>query len=307
MTCGQVLALYGEHHAPTLAAPERVGYAISALDPFWGDVVVSAANGPACRRYERERGVSPSTVRRELGVLQAAFNWCAKEGFLTAAPTLSLPGAAEPRDRWLTRQEMALLLWATRRLRVDGKHLAKFIIASRYTGTRKAAVLSIRLDGPSTAHGWIEGGVLHRIGRDQRRTKKRRPPVAMPRQLALFVSIWRRNGQKWLVEDYRGNRVGDIKNAWKHAVQIAVEIAAARGLSFDPGGVVPHVLRHTAITWAMQAAADPWQVSGFFGVSRETLDRVYAHHHPGFQESARKAMETGAKLGHNGKRGGASD
>ena len=61
MTCGQAMALYGEHHAMTVAAPERIGYAIAALDGFWGDMRVSAINGPTCRRYATVRKVAPAT------------------------------------------------------------------------------------------------------------------------------------------------------------------------------------------------------------------------------------------------------
>ena len=37
----------------------------------------------------------------------------------------------------------------------------------------------------------------------------------------------------------------------------------------------PHILRHTAATWAMQNGGDPWQVSGYLGMTVETLIKVY--------------------------------
>jgi integrase len=33
----------------------------------------------------------------------------------------------------------------------------------------------------------------------------------------------------------------------------------------------PHILRHTAAAWAMQNGGDPWQVSGYLGMTVETL------------------------------------
>lgn len=33
-----------------------------------------------------------------------------------------------------------------------------------------------------------------------------------------------------------------------------------------------------------------WDASGFLGMSRETLERVYGHHHPDFLRSAARAL-----------------
>ena len=60
--------------------------------------------------------------------------------------------------------------------------------------------------------------------------------------------------------------------------------------------VVPHVLRHTAVTWAMQRGADLWEAAGFFGMSPEILWRVYGHHHPDWQrELAEQIGRAGQK------------
>ena len=55
--------------------------------------------------------------------------------------------------------------------------------------------------------------------------------------------------------------------------------------------MTPHVLRHTAITWAMQRGVPIHEAVGYFGVSRETMERVYVHHHPDWLAGARSAME----------------
>ena len=51
------------------------------------------------------------------------------------------------------------------------------------------------------------------------------------------------------------------------------------------------MIRHTAITHAMQRGADKWAASGFFGISLHLLERVYSHHHPDYLQSAVAAME----------------
>jgi hypothetical protein len=54
--------------------------------------------------------------------------------------------------------------------------------------------------------------------------------------------------------------------------------------------VTPHVLRHTAATWAMQNGADLWETAGFLGMTVEMLEDRYGHHHPDFQREAADAI-----------------
>lgn len=289
MTVDAVLARYGEEHAPTVADPARIGYAIEALLPFWSALPVSAVTGETCRRYARSRvklgrdgevvPVGAGTVRRELGALQAAINHCVREGYLIGAPKVTLPPKPAPRERWLTRQEAARLLRAAWR-NPHSRHLARFILVGLYTGTRKTAILRLRW-AANTVGGWVdlERGQLYRAPQGARATKKRQPPAKLPRRLLAHLRRWERSGARFVVSD-RGQGVGDIKTAWRTA-------CAAAGLE----GITPHVLRHSAITWAMQRGAKKWDAAGFFGVSLETLERVYGHHHEDHQQSAVEAMD----------------
>ncbi|WP_237763539.1 integrase [Falsirhodobacter sp. alg1] len=293
MTVGQALAIYGEGHAPTTSDPARIGYAIDALDPFWGDLSVSSIKGETCRRYVAYRNRVPGTVRRELGTLQAALNYCMKEGHMTTAPLVSLPEKPNPKERWLTREEMFWLMRASRHLRIDGRHLLRFILVGRYTGTRKSASLALGINRPSVNDGWIdtERGVMYRVGTGTRRTKKRQPSTRLPAAFLAHVRRWAAHGDRWVVQNHAGYRVAEIKKGWANACIIAGELAAAKGRHVDLTDVTPHVLRHTAITWAMQAGAEKWDVAGFFGVSLQTLESVYGHHHPDHQQSAVNAMQ----------------
>ncbi|WP_103763620.1 hypothetical protein [Roseovarius confluentis] len=36
----------------------------------------------------------------------------------------------------------------------------------------------------------------------------------------------------------------------------------------------------------MQGGANAWHVSGFFGVTMDTLEKYYAHHHPDYVKTA---------------------
>jgi len=278
MTIAEVLDIYGREHAPTTADPARIGYAIDALLPFWGQQPVSAVKGATCRLYVKQRSVEPGTSRRELGALGAALRFCEREGYLVSAPKVTLPAKPQTKQRAMTRDEVARLLWAARHTR----HLAHFILIASYTGTRKEAILGLRLDGPALDGGYFdfEQGLIYRMGAAERATHKRRTPVRMPRQLLAHAQRWHGRGDTWAVE-FRGARVGDIKTAWNKAVKKA-------DLGWNP---TPHTLKHTAITWAVQGGASLVDAAGFFATSVETIERVYWHHSPRFQDGAVIAME----------------
>lgn len=225
----------------------------------------------------KKRRVSAETARRELTVLRAAINAYHGEHQLDAVPIVSLPDASEPRQRWLTRGEAAKLLLAARAHpdRHAGKALARFILVGLYTGTRSGAIRALCWL-PSVSSGWIdaERGLMYRRGSGESESTKRRPPARIPVRLLGHLRRWRqRDGSIARVIHYGGLPVLRQRRAWDYA-------RAEAGLGKE---VVPHVLRHTAPTWAMQQGEDLWDAAGFFGMSPEILWRVYGHHHPDFQ------------------------
>jgi integrase len=270
--------IYGQEHAPTTAAPERIGYALKALLPFWDGLAVSDVTKATCRRYSTARKKSDGTIRRELATLRAALNYCAQEGHLTRAPFVHLPSKPNAKDRWLTRDEVARLIRAAR-TDARSKHLARFILLALYTGSRKAAVLDLRFE-PHPRGGWIdcERGVMYRASSEGRVTNKRKTPVRMPAKLLAHARRWEHEGG-WVV-NYKGAKIGDIKTAWGRAIRVS-------GLH----GVTPHTLKHTAITWAMHGGAKLADAAGFFGTSVKTLEDTYLQYHPDFQAGTAAIMD----------------
>lgn len=279
VTCAEVLGIYATEHAPTVANPERIGYAIEALLPFWGELKLTHIRGETCRRYAKWRDRSAGTVRRELGALQSAINYAHREGYITSAPVVTLPEKPEPKDRWLTRDEAARLIWTAWRGQKT-QHVARFILIALYTGTRRDAILRMGFQR-NTLGGWfdLDNGLMYRKGDGERATKKRRKPAKIPRQLAAHLRRWKAKGQTWAVE-YEGARVGSVKRSFGNVVRSA-------GLE----GVTPHTLKHTAITWALMNGASTWDAAGFFSTSAETIEKVYGHHSPEHQATAVKAVE----------------
>jgi integrase len=52
------------------------------------------------------------------------------------------------------------------------------------------------------------------------------------------------------------------------------------------------VLRHTCATWLMQRGVPLWECAGFLGMTLETLEAVYGHHHPDFLRVAADAISS---------------
>ena len=257
----------------------RIGHAVAAIVPILGALPVASITGEVCRRYGKARAKAPGTIRKELGTLQAALNYCHAEGYLTAAPKVRLPAKPAPRDRWLTRDEAAKLLRAAYR-NPKTKHVARFILVAIYTGTRSDAILRMRYM-PTTIGGWIdlEHRLMYRRSASEGQSKKRQTTIPLPRRLLAHLRRWQEAGSQHVVE-YEGCRVASVKHAWATAL-------AEAGIEH----CTRHDLRRTAVTWAMQNGIDKWAACGFFGLTMDVLESTYGHHHPDYLRSAVEAME----------------
>ena len=100
-----------------------------------------------------------------------------------------------------------------------------------------------------------------------------------PCPCSAHMRRWHKNGQRYPVE-YAGQQIDRIDKAFR-------EMIKESGLD---GEIVPHTFRHTAITWGMQRGMDPWDASGYFGLSLQTLLDTYGHHHPNHLREAANKM-----------------
>lgn len=232
----------------------------------------------------------PSSAR-----LRAAINYHRAEGYCEKIVSVVLPDKPEARQEWITRAEAAKLIWHAWRYReiqkghVTGRrsrqHVAKFILVGLYTGTRAAAICAAALQQVDGA-GYIdlERGVFYRRPRGRKETKKRRPPVPLPRKLLGHLRRWKRGGQAYAVE-WLGEPVKGISKAFRRTV-------ASAGLRAT---ITPHILRHTAATWLMQAGADPWQAAEYLGMGLQMLLNNYGRHHPDHLAGPRDALDAQAR------------
>lgn len=264
----ELLGDYAEEVGRRAIASARIGYAIAPLGQFWQGSTVSEVTSDACHKYSDWRGRSAGTVRRELGVLRAAINYAFKEGRIARSVPISLPEAPESKDRWLTRGEAARLLEAALSSAKARFYLPLFILIGLRTGKRKEAILSLQWQQVDLDRHRIDWNPPGRV-----RTKKRRPRNPIPVRLLPHLRRARlRGSDSGYVIHNNGVPIKDIKRSFAQA-------CARAGLK----DVTPHTLRHTCATWLMQHRVDKWEVCGFLGMTMETLERIYGHHHPDFQ------------------------
>jgi integrase len=273
------LTIYMRDVAPGTSRPRDVAFQCERLLKFFGGMVLVSLNAAACKAYAAQSSTN-SMARRDLEVLRAAINYHRKEGLHDRIVSVWLPDAAPARERWLSRGEVAALLWRLWR-RGHSQHVAKFALLALYSGRRSSVVCAASFQR-KTGCSWIDtrGGMLLPPER-VRKTKKRNPPIPLPRRLLAHLRRWERAGQRHAVEwgDHRSiNRVDRVLR----------EAAAEAGIS---GVITPHVLRHTAATWLVTAGVDLFQCSRFLGMSVQTLEKTYAHYAPEFLAEAVAAFD----------------
>jgi integrase len=296
-----VLSIYADDCAPSgESARKKFHGRIGRLYDFFRGKRLSEVNAASCRDYAERRG-NRGGARRDLEDLRSAINHHAEEGLHREIVKVTLPPKGPPRERWLTRSEAAKLLWTCWRhrelqLRHRGpdkgkklptrryplRHLARFLLIGLYTGTRAGAIASASPNrGEGRSFVDLEHGRYYRLAEGARPTKKRQPPAPIPPRLLAHLRRWHGKGivREHFVE-WNGAPITSVKTALKTAVQ----------LTKLPGKITPHTLRHTAATWLMQNGVSMWRAAGFLGMSVETLDRVYGHHHPDYFSDAAEAI-----------------
>lgn len=253
-----------------------------ALLGYWGDRNVSAISGETCRAYLRHRtaqGRKPETARRELSTLRAALRHSQREGYLINTPGVWLPDPSVPRERWLTRNEVAALVRAARRLDVAKQYLPHFTLIGVYTGARsKKAILTLQWQ-PNTSGGWVDldNGL---IKWQQSHTNKRQPRITpIPKNLMPLLRLLRRRNRQYVLESQSNTRLKSLEKSWAKCCKIA-----------GVANATPHTLRHTCGTWMAQRGVPLWQIAGYIGMTVEMASKVYLHHSPEYLRGAAEAI-----------------
>jgi hypothetical protein len=136
---------------------------------------------------------------------------------------------------------------------------------------------------------WTDNGMLSFAARDDPKATGdlsfKDAPV--PDRLLPHLKRWRRLTTVGPCE-YEGTTTLRMKTGW----------ATARRCAGLDDAVTPHVLKHSCITWLLQAGISTWEVAGFTGASEKIIRDVYGHHSPNHLPAAR--------MGFRGRNMGAS-
>lgn len=241
---------------------EAMRYSWKALEPHFGHYRPDQITPAMCKAYAKARKVKPGTIIKDLGLLRTALK--GKGGEFWA------PHAPEPRDRYLTRAEFDRLLKAS-----SLPHIRLFITLALATGARAGALLDLTWDRVDFAKGHI------RLSDGQAGRKGRNPAVPMTNAAKTALQAAHKGRQSEFVIEWAARRVQSVKRAFR-------ESCAKAGLE----GVTPHVLRHTAAVWMIEAGSSITEVAQYLGHSdTRTTFRVYARHSPDHLRNAAKALE----------------
>ncbi|AWC24957.1 hypothetical protein CO731_04450 [Aminobacter sp. MSH1] len=274
--------------------PKELAARAKALLSYWGDKTLDDISTKTCTGYVKSRR-SQTMARRELEDLRAACRMAIADNLTRHAVTVTLPPKPKGRTRHLDRDTMAKLVWAAYRKRETQKgvptkkrptvHVARFLVTALYTGSRSARVWQASFkQEPGRPFVDLEAGVFYRAADDEEvAANKQAPPIRLPSRLLAHMRRWHRNGAQYVVE-YQG-APADPKRAFRNLVDDV--------LGDDAKGVVRHTMRHTAATWLMQGAVDMWQAAGYLGMTKETLEKTYGHHHPDHQGDVGNAFTSG--------------
>ncbi len=269
MSVGDLFPLYMESVRGRRSFP-RVRLSWSLLKPMFGTMLPRQITEAVCRDYMASRkGAAPGTIRQELKTLRTALHWGAKRELSERGYLIDMPSEPPPRDRRLTREQAAALIAAA-----DYPHVRLFIILALTTAARGGALCDLTWDRVD----W-ERRILHLSTGAAHQKRRATPPINNTLAAALSEA------QAAAVTPYVIEWAGQRLRKMSHAFAVTAKRA---GLPW----VTPHVLRHTAATWMVEAGVPLEAVAQYLGHSSTAICyRVYSRYSPTFQREAASALE----------------
>lgn len=283
-TLNQIINAYIRYRKPIVASPKTLEYVFDAPRRLLGAIRAEAFRQSDVARYIKLRSpeasggrfkgtpVSEGTISKELRMIRAALNWGYAELILSRKPEFRIELLSSiVRDEWITKDE------ANRLIAASSPHLALFILIALSTAKRRSAILQLTWDGVSLDRPGHEGiDFCEDVG------NKRRGYTPIAGNVRLIQALKEANEKaetKYVIE-WRGARVLDVKTG----MNAAVKRAGIRHVS-------SHMLKHTAITWMVQADVSFERIAKYTNTSKDVIERVYGHHSPEFVSEAIKALE----------------
>jgi integrase len=271
-----LLDRYAAQRGDALASKDTVRRAVALWGEFWGDECVAdmtVARQEQFQEWLLERDLTPSYIRRILGVGKAALNRAWHRQEIDRVPYIPLPQEGEPFQYWATSAQLADFLNAL----PSDSNLWIYCLVRLNTGCRDDAARDLMPDQVDFENGIV---LLNPPGRKQ--TKKRRPAVPLTQTLRAVLADHEFPSVPYVHRD--GERVKSVRRQWR----------ALRAKAKLPGWFVPKILRHTVATELRRRGVPGWEVSGLLGHTKgESADTTsrYAKFAPDYMTTSRDALD----------------
>ncbi|MDC9822963.1 hypothetical protein PRN20_04405 [Devosia sp. ZB163] len=150
---------------------------------------------------------------------------------------------------------------------------------------------------PNTVGGWpdFKRGRLYRKGSEVAETKKRQPSVRLGQVALAHFRRWKAIDDR--AREEFAKRTNETVTSFLCVVHWGGEPIRDIGKSFatalDYAGLplryTPHILRHTRVTWWVEAGLSLEEVADAAGMTTQMVEDVYWHRSPHFQKRAAEA------------------
>lgn len=292
LTVHDAIDLYRKYHVePNATDKVRIDTCLDFFKKFFREdrTVESVTQSDIVDYGDRRRSgklasvkgpVKDGTIHRELAMLSAAFNFCARKLKRVSrddVPFIAKPPKSPVKDYWLTDEQLDKMMAeakATFQARGRLPRIYRFIAIARYTAARKSAILNLT---------WFQVDLEHRLidfrKPGERQTKKRK--VAVPISDALLPILKAAYAEK--VSEYVLDHTGHIHVTF-------AKVAKRAGVP----DATPHTLRHSWATNAARKGVSMWQIAGVLGDNVNTVINNYLHHSPDHLRDAVNGAVSGA-------------
>lgn len=254
-----------------IASYETMEFVWKAIEPDCAHLRPEHITREWCQAHatrERAKGRADGTIRKQLTVLGAICRWSDKH----SPALIEMPPMPPPRTRCLTKDEARRLIAAATGPLYE-PHIRLFIILALCTAARATAILELTWDRIDFARGRID------LGKSVGNKGRAQPPMNRTARQALVAAFEARLSDS--VIEYAGRPVKSIKKGFALACKRS-------GLE----GVHPHVLRHTAAVWMVEAGRPMAEIAQYLGHSSENVTfSTYGRYSPEHLRGAADALE----------------
>jgi len=172
------------------------------------------------------------------------LKWAERHHIIERVPAIERPSKPEPKDGYLTRDEVALMLE-----KANAPHIVTAIKLLIGTGARSAAARELTWDRVD-----FERRMIQLCNPFDRTKRKGRATVPMNDSLAAELAAAKALALSPFVIEWAGKPVKSIKRGLK-----------AVGVAIGRPDVSPHMLRHSAAVWLAEDGHSMEEIAQFLG------------------------------------------